>query len=220
MESLLASKPLTGAPHEAASAWDKVLLSPPLLAGPCVSPSHVPGPVIAAISCRGRWCHTCGKGSLPPGRPFWGALGHFAFYRQENSAGRFGIFLRIMYRGSLKMLELIFPFLSLIDAPDIWVKEPRPQPCSRGGRNVSAQAVVSCYSEPNSQLCGASMCSWSQPAARRELSQFGKKQESLLVSRTSTSGARSRGGLGIASSPGCTEWSLWALLTLKTRGFV
>lgn len=26
------------------------------------------------------------------------------------------------------MLELIFPFLSLIDAPDIWVKEPRPSP--------------------------------------------------------------------------------------------
>lgn len=100
-------------------------------------------------SAAGPGCHTCGKGghplASPQGRPFQDALRHFAFYRQENSARRFGIFLRIMYHGSLKMLELIFPFLSLIDAPDIWVKEPRPQPCSWGGRNVSAQAVVSCY---------------------------------------------------------------------------
>lgn len=148
MESLLASKPLTRARHEAASARDKVLLSPPHLTGPCVSPSHVPGAVIAAISCRARVPHLWQRGhplAPPQGWPFRDALRHFAFYRQENSARRFGIFLRIMYHGSLKMLELIFPFLSLIDAPDIWVKEPRPQPCSRGGRNVSAQAVVSCY---------------------------------------------------------------------------
>lgn len=125
-------------------------------------------------------CHTCGKGSLllesPQGVPFWDALGHFAFYRQENSPRRFGIFPRIMYHGSSKMLELIFPFLSLIDAPDIWVKEPRPQPLLVGWQKfVCSGCCFVLLSKPNSQLWGSSCPSWSQAAAHRELSQFGKK---------------------------------------------
>lgn len=71
--NLLASKPLTRARHEAASARDKVLLSPPHLMGPCVSPSHVPGAVIAAISCRARVPHLWQR-QPPPGIPTGAAL--------------------------------------------------------------------------------------------------------------------------------------------------
>lgn len=109
-------------------------------------------------------------------RRFLDAHRHFAFYRHENSARRFCIFLRIVYHGSLKMLKIIFPFLSLIDTLHIWVKESVPHPYSWSGRNVSAQAVASHYSvspissspvPPGHALPTlASGCFWSWPVAQ------------------------------------------------------
>lgn len=73
-------------------------------------------------------------------------------------------------------------------------------------------------SKPNSQLSGSSCpCA---PGARQlhtgSSPSLVTKQESLLSRRAKWS--KEQGRAGMASSPGCTEWLLWALLPPQTLG--
>lgn len=90
----------------------------------------------------------------------------------------------MLYPGGSKMLKVIFPFLSLTDAPDIRVGGSAPRPTSWGGRSGSAQAVAPHYTVspiPNSPLppgraLPALPLGCSRPGRfHRELSRFAKK---------------------------------------------
>lgn len=199
------------------------MLSPPHLTGPCVSPSHVPGPVIAAISC--------GDGGATP-------VARAAARRRPHSAALSGCprALCLLQTGKLGQEVRHFPedyvpwqfknvgahlSISVTNRCSRYLGERAKAPALLVGwqKCVCSGCCFVLQSKPSSQLSGSS-CPCAPGASQLHTGSspsLVKKQESLLVSRTSASGARSRGGLGIASSPGCTEWSLWTLQTLKTR---